>query len=101
MRDIYRYIAVDLHNPIAAERRISLIDKEIQTLKTHPAIFPLVHDDYLASKGFRMVIAEDHLIFFILREKNHAVSVMRVLYGRRDWKKLLRIETALPLILRN
>jgi len=94
MRETYRYIAETLNNPIAAERRLSLIDDAIASLKETPGRFPLVRDDYLASKGYRMIVVKNHLVFFIVREKEKAVSVMRVLYGRRDWMHLLKIEAA-------
>ena len=93
MREIYRYIAEELANPVAAARRITLIDEAVQSLKENPARFPLVQDDYLASKGYRLVPVKNHLVFYIIRENVHAISVMRVLYGRRDWKRLLKVET--------
>ena len=95
IREIYRYIAEDLQNPDAATRRIMLINEKIQSLKDNPARFPLVQDDYLASKGLRLIVIKTHLVFFIIRQKEQAVSVMRILYGRRDWLHLLRIQAAL------
>jgi plasmid stabilization system protein ParE len=92
MRGIYAYIAEDLNNPIAAERRISLIEEAIHSLKENPTRFPLVRDEYLASKGYRLVVVKNHIVFFIVREQLHAVSVMRVMYGRRDWMRLLRMD---------
>ena len=92
MREIYRYIAEELQNPIAAARRISLIDQKIQSLKENPARFPLVLDDYLASKGFRLIVVQNHLVFFVVRKNEKIVSVMRVLYGRRDWLRILRVD---------
>jgi len=92
IRMIYRYIADDLQNPTAAAGRIALIDEKIQSLKQNPARFPLVRNDYLASKGFRIIVVENHLIFFIIREEARVVSVMRVLYARRDWLRILNLE---------
>jgi len=92
MRETYRYIAEELQNPIAASRRILLIDKAIQSLKENPVRYPLVRDDYLASKGYRLIVVKNHLVFFIVRENLQAVSVMRVLYGRRDWMRMLKVE---------
>ena len=92
IRETYRYIADELNNPIAADRCILLIDGAIRSLKEHPGRFPLVRDDYLASKGYRMIVVKHHLVFFIVRENVKAVSVMRVLYGRRDWMRLLKVE---------
>lgn len=92
--EIYRYIAYDLQNPAAAGRRISLIDGKILELETMPTRFPLVMDEYLALKGFRMMAAKTHLIFFVIREslldEPKQVLVMRVLYCRRDWAKILK-----------
>jgi plasmid stabilization system protein ParE len=93
MREIYRYIAIELRNPVAAARRISSIDETIRSLKETPSRFPRVRDDYLAAKGYRTIAVKNHLVFFIVREKENAVSVMRVLYGRRDWPGLLKAET--------
>ncbi len=92
LREIYRYIAVDLRNPVAASRRITLIDEAIRSLKSKPDRFPCVMDSYLASKGFRKIVMKNHLIFFVIREKERTVSIMRVLYGRRDWLRLLQSE---------
>ncbi|MCL2360856.1 MAG: type II toxin-antitoxin system RelE/ParE family toxin [Defluviitaleaceae bacterium] len=97
IREIYRYIAYDLQNPAAAENRISLIDKKIMELETIPTRYPLVQDMYLASKGFRVVAAKTHLIFFVIREDSlnepRRVLVMRVLYCRRDWARILKHDT--------
>jgi plasmid stabilization system protein ParE len=95
LREIHNYIAGELLNPSAAARRINLIDAAIQSLKEKPARFPLVRDDYLASKGFRVIVVKTHLVFFIIREAENAVSVMRVVYGRRDWARMLRIDIGL------
>ena len=92
MRETYRYIEAELQNPEAAARRISLIDEAIQSLKNMPSRFPLVRDDYLASKGFQMAVVKTHLVFFAIQEETKVVSVMRVLYGCRDWIRILRIE---------
>jgi toxin ParE1/3/4 len=92
MREIYRYIADDLQNQTAAIRRISMIDEKIQSLKENPARFQLLQDGFLASKGFRMIAVKNHLVFFIIREEAKSVSIMRILYGRRDWLRILKVE---------
>jgi plasmid stabilization system protein ParE len=92
MRETYRYIAEDLQNPVAASRRIALIDKAIRSLEDNPFQYPLARDDYLASKGYRLIVVKNHIVFFVIREKITKVSVMRVLYARRDWMTLLRME---------
>jgi plasmid stabilization system protein ParE len=90
MREIHKYIAEDLLNPEAAVRRIEDIETAIRSLYKMPARFSLVSDSYLASKGFRMLPIKTHLVFFIIREDVKAVSVIRVLYTRRDWTRILK-----------
>ena len=92
MREIHHYISEDLQNPDAAVRRVKLLEKSIRSLNTMPARFPLVLDDYLASKGFRVMVIKTHLVFFVIREDEKAVSVIRILYVRRDWVRLLKID---------
>ena len=91
MREIHKYISGELQNPDAAVRRVQLLETSIQSLKTMPARFSLVLDDYLASKGFRVMVVKTHLVFFVIREESRAVSVIRILYVRRDWVKLLKM----------
>ena len=89
LRGIYRYISEDLKNQTAASRQILQIDQKIQSLKKRPERYPLVRDSYLASKGFRMIVVKNYLVFFIVRKETNSVSVMRVLFGRRDWLRIL------------
>ena len=86
---IYKYILEDLKNPQAADGRIDLINHAIQSLEENPARHALVRDDYLSSKGFRMMVVKSHLVFYIIREEIKTISIMRVLYGRRNWARIL------------
>ena len=95
MREIYKYIAEDLQNPDAAFRRIKDIEESIRSLNNMPTRFSLVQDSYLASKGFRMIVIKTHLVFFIIRENIKMVSVIRIIYTRRDWMRILRIDEKL------
>jgi plasmid stabilization system protein ParE len=93
IREIRRYIAEDLSNPQAAAKRVNFIDARIQSLKTMPARFPLVQDPYLASKGFRIIVCKSHLVFFIIEEETRRIFIMRIIYARRDWVRMLRVDT--------
>ena len=94
MREIAKYIAEDLQNPEAAIKRIDLIDEKIKSLKEMPARFPLVQNNYLSAKGYRMVVAKTHLVFFVIskEETPKKVYIMRVLYARMNWARILKLE---------
>ena len=91
IRETHKYIANDLQNPVAAVRRIKDIEESIRSLMKMPSRFPLVPDKYLASKGIRMIVVKNHIIFFAVRNEIKAISILRVLYARRDWMRILRI----------
>ena len=95
IRGIYRYIKNKLQNREAAERRIDLIHEKLKSLEDKPYRYPLVLDEFLASLGLRSVMAENHVLFYVIREKSETVkkstvSVIRVMYGRRDWASILK-----------
>jgi len=100
IREVHRYIKDDLQSSAAAQRRLDLIHEKILGLETMPARYPLVPDEYLASKGIRVVAAKTHLVFFVIREHTQdelrRVFVLRVLYGRRDWARILTIDIEHP-----
>ena len=88
--EIYDYIANVLHNPIAAIRRVALIEQAIASLDESPGRFAPVRDDQLALEGYRMIVVKNHLVFFVICEPEKLVSVERVLYGRRNWQRILK-----------
>jgi len=85
-----RYIANILKNPIAANSLLDELEKREKTLETTPGIYPSVHDEYLAEKGLKYVKIKNFLLFFTMDKKTKIVNIVRFLYGRRDWKKILR-----------
>ena len=85
-----RYIANVLKNPIAANRLLDEIERHEKTLEGTPGIYPSVHDEYLAEKGLKYVKIKNFLLFFTMDKKTKIVNIVRFLYGRRDWKKILR-----------
>jgi plasmid stabilization system protein ParE len=85
-----RYIANVLKNSIAANTLLDEIEKHEKILEDTPGIYPFVHDEYLAGRGLKYVKIKNYLLFYIIDEKNEIVNVIRFLYGRRDWKNILR-----------
>jgi len=83
------YIANVLKAPMAANKLLDDIEKQEEVLENMPNIYPLVHDEYLAAKGLKFVIIRNYLLFHIVNEDEKVVSVIRFLYGRRDWKNIV------------
>lgn len=49
----------------------------------------LVKDNRLCQLGIRQVIVDNYIIFYVIREKKKLVTIIRILYSRRDWINLL------------
>jgi plasmid stabilization system protein ParE len=85
-----KYISGELKAPKAANDLLNEIEKYEEILENTPNIYPNVPDEYLANKGLKFVIVKNYLMFFTVDEDEKMVNVIRFLYGRRDWKNILR-----------
>lgn len=87
--EIDTYITETLCNEAAAERLLAEMEKSINQLRQFPQIGSRVEDAYLAAKGYRKLVVENYLIFHLINEDAKEVIIMRVLYGAREYHKLL------------
>jgi toxin ParE1/3/4 len=91
-RDIYEavaYISEILFQPQVARRIYKEIKAQILSLSEFPQRFAVISEEPYRSMGMRKTSAENYLIFYLINEKTKNVSVVRVLYNRREWKKLI------------
>ena len=84
------YIADVLKAPAAANNLLDEIERHEEILEHTPAIYPLVPDEYLAQGGMRFAIIKNYLMFYVINEDEKTVTVIRFLYGRRDWIHMLK-----------
>ena len=71
----------------AALKYYDLIIKKIGTLMTMPERCSLVKDVQLRLRGYRMLLAENYIVFFVINDK--IVEIRRILYAKRQYEKLL------------
>ena len=84
--EIGDYVAFQLHNRSAARKLISNLRKAVFSLRQFPeAGTPLVNDGQNTS--FRYLVCGNYMIFYHL--SSHSAHIDRVLYGRRNYLKLL------------
>jgi toxin ParE1/3/4 len=77
---IFDWIAHD--SPANAARFIEEIDKRIGNLKYHPFIGHIPGDDKLKSSGYRILVIESYLVFYIIR--GETVEIHRIVHGSRN-----------------
>ena len=89
LREIYNYIAESLMEPTTANKQLERIEEGILSLKHMPLRIAMEQNESLKQRNLRKLIIDNYLVFFLVNEETNTVSIVRILYGRRDWLALL------------
>lgn len=87
MDEIWEYIAYVLKDKVAANNTISGILDKTDLLAEQPEIGTQLFFDNNLFSGYRYVIYNNYLAFY--RISSNTVFVDRVIYGKRDYMKIL------------
>ena len=87
LKEIKSYISIDLDNPIAVKRLIEKIIKSYELLAEQPFIGALLSNKIAVNTDYRYLVVENYIIFYKVGE--NFVSIYRILYGTRDYMKIL------------
>ncbi len=89
MLEIVSYISNEIKNPIAADR---LSEKPVAAAEVL-ADFPYSNPVYIPMKQlnheYRKTVIENYLMFYWVDEPRKTVTVARVIYGKRDYGKVI------------
>ena len=83
--EIFDYIKED--NPSAVKSFIDKIDKSISKLESFPQVGVVPKDDRLEMLGYRMLVIDNYLVFYIIKE--NIVKIRRIIHGSRRYSFLL------------
>jgi len=83
--DIVDYVNT-LSPGAAVNLYISIVEK-IGTLTEMPERCALVKDNNLRIKGYRVLIVENYLVFFVI--KGNTVGIRRIIYAKRNFSWLV------------
>lgn len=81
---------IDYLNTLSRDSALKCYDRlvsEIASLSTMPERCPRPRDLALAAKGYRYLVVGNYLVFYVVA--GNTVQIRRILYARRDYKKLL------------
>ncbi len=87
LKEIKTYIEKDLSNPIAANNVIKRIIEDYSHLEIAPYMGVSLSNKVPFDTDYRFIVSGNHLVFY--RVDNEHVSIYRVLYGRRDYLKII------------
>lgn len=85
--EIKGYISHELCNPQAAVNLVSKITQKIRGLSEHPEIGAPLSSVVDIQTDYRFLVCTNYLIFY--RCEDEFVFVSRILYGRRDYSRIL------------
>ncbi|MDW7657096.1 MAG: type II toxin-antitoxin system RelE/ParE family toxin [Bacillota bacterium] len=87
LAEIISYISQELCNPQAAINLVSSITKKIRRLSDHPGMGTPLSSAVDIQTDYRFLVCGHYLIFY--RYESEIIYVSRVLYGRRDYTRIL------------
>jgi len=70
------------NSPATAAAFMEKLDQRIGSLKTHPFLGHIPRDDKLKSSGYRVLVIESYLVFYVVRAKT--VEIHRIIDGSRN-----------------
>ena len=85
--EIKEYISNELDNPIAAKNVTDKIIKQISTLSDLPKIGTMLSSIINMETGYRFLVCGNYTAFY--RYIDNTVFVDRILYGKRDFMRIL------------
>ena len=83
--DIFEYINKD--NPTAAISQLEKFDKSISHLASNPFLGIVPKDERLKNLGYRMLIIDKYLVFYVVKTKT--VQIRRIIHGARRYSFVL------------
>jgi addiction module RelE/StbE family toxin len=87
--EMFEYISNELFSPESAENLMDKIETSIMMLKTFPYSSSYVLDKILRKRGYRRLIVDHYIVFYLVNEKEQLVIIMRILYSARNYQNFL------------
>lgn len=87
--NIYSYIVSEFDDKLSAQNLLDEIEDKILRLKKFPLSGSSVADQILKSKGYRKLIINKYIAFYLINEDKMEVVIMRVLYGRQKYQEFI------------
>lgn len=90
--NLVKYIHIDLGNPDAADRLYTNLNREVANMGYFPLKFS---DSGVKYRGYviHKKVYQSYLLFYIIRDEEQAVYVLRILKDIMDWHRILEKKT--------
>lgn len=97
LRGIFEYISFTLYEPGYAAHKLQKLEQAISRLNYMPERYKKYEEEPWAKIGLRKMPVDNYNIFYFVDNEIEQVTVLRILYSKRDETKQLRQHQALNL----
>jgi len=91
MMHIAEYITNTLQNPSAAQNLSVKMFEATNRLTDFPYINPAHQSQLISEFEYRKLAAQNYIILYRIDENEKKVIIMRAVYARRDYEKILEV----------
>lgn len=94
LREIFRYIALQLQAPENAVHQLERLDEHIRGLDEFPYRFRRYERGVWRKRGLRVMPVDRYCVFYVPDDAKKAVTIIRVMYGGRNIAHWLEKKTS-------
>lgn len=89
MSEIAEYIGIKLSNPAAADELAEKMISEAEKLTDMPYKCSVYISSRPLKYEYRKLLVNNYIMFYYVDESKKIITIARVLYAKRDFRKLL------------
>lgn len=89
LEDILDYIALELHNPIAAQALGRKIFEAIDNICAFPKSGTLTDNVGIADNTVRRLVIDNYLLYYKPLDDDKLIYILRIVYGQRNQTNIL------------
>lgn len=83
LEEIFKYISLNLGNPIAANAFIELFEERISSLSRFPAMYSYLDNEFIHQNMFRKMMIKNYAVIY--RIVDEEIQILRVFNSRRNY----------------
>ena len=76
--------------PLLQKKLFEKIIEVINNICLFPMSYPVVDNEFIHRNDIRKVIINNYIMYYIFEEDKNMVSIIRILYGKRNLEPLLK-----------
>ena len=89
LKQVYKYIAETLMEPVIAENQYTRIENAVYSLDQMPERFRQYEKEPWRSRNLRVMTVNNYVVFYTVDNEKRVVTVIRIMHGRMNTEREL------------